>query len=192
MAQYSSAPQLGQYSSLGRAKAFNKLDGATITSRLQRPDEFGPGSANLRQLQASNPDMLPPSMQKARKVGRSMYDPTRLAEQAFRSTRDPMQRLQIGMIRDRMMNPQEDELDQITASYQTGSTQAQQPPSSSTPLGSPQTAGRNAVMGAFSGQGNPAITGFNRSMGRTNFGKGSGVMRPQTQADRVSQTFSIR
>lgn len=181
MAQYSSAPQLGQYSSLGRAKAFNKLDGATLTSRLQRPDEFGPGSANLRQLQASNPDMLPPSMQKARKVGRSMYDPTRLAEQAFRSTRDPMQRLQLGTIRSRLMGPQEDELDQISAGYQPGSTQAQQPPQGPGFLGNPQTAGRNAVMGAFSGQSNPALAGFNQAMGRTNFGQGKGVLLPSNQ-----------
>lgn len=167
MPQYSSAPQMGQYSSLGRANAFNKLDGATLTSRLQKPDEFGLGSTNLRQLQASNPDMLPPSMQPARKVGRSSMDPTRLAEQAFRRTRDPMQRLQIGMIRNNLMGPQEDELDQISAGYRSAGTpanQAQEPPSQPLPtsgrgwLGNMANAGRNMVMNAFNPQRSPAIS----------------------------------
>lgn len=190
MANYSSAPQTGQYSGLAQ-KARNELQPSAF-QMAQDPFKYGPGSASFQQRAAQNPSSLPLSMQPTRKVGRSSMDPTRLAEQAFRRTRDPMQRLQLGMIRNNLMGPQQDELDQVTDTYQSGSEQTQQPSQGSTFLGSPQAAGRNAVMGAFSGQSNPAITGFNRSMGRTNFGKGSGVMRPQTQADRVSQTFSIR
>lgn len=179
MAQYSNTYQTGRNSGLAQKALSERMPSAF--QMAQDPFKYGPGSASFQQRAAQNPSSLPLSMQPARKVGRSSMDPTRLAEQAFRSTRDPMQRLQLGTIRNNLMGPQQDELDQITASYQTGSTQAQQPPSSSTPLGSPQTAGRNAVMGAFSGQRNPALAGFNQAMGRTNFGQGKGVLLPSNQ-----------
>lgn len=165
MANYSSAPQMGQYSGLAQ-KAFNDRL-ASGYQMAQDPSKYGPGSAYFQQRKAQAPGSLPLSMQPTRKVGRSMYDPTRLAEQAFRRTRDPMQRLQLGMIRNKLMGPQEDELDQISTGYRsvgTPANQAQEPPPQPLPtsgrgwLGNMANAGRNMVMNAFNPQRSPAIS----------------------------------
>lgn len=163
MPQYSSAYQTGRNSSLAQ-KAFNdKL--ASGYQMAQNPEKYGPGSAYFQQRQTQAPGSLPLSLQPTRKVGRSMYDPTRLAEQAFRRTKDPMQRLQIGTIRNNLMGPQQDELDQITTDAtmygmpQQQPPQAQQQPTSGRGwLGNMANAGRNMVMNAFNPQRNPAIS----------------------------------
>lgn len=161
MANYSSAPQMGQYSGLAQ-KAFNDrlVSGQQMSANL---GAFGPGSAYFQQRKAQAPGSLPLSMQPTRKVGRSMYDPTRLAEQAFRSTKDPMQRLQLGMIRNNLMPQKQDELDQITTDatmfgMPEQPQQQAQPTSGRGWLGNMANAGRNMVMNAFNPQRNPAIS----------------------------------
>ena len=161
MANYSSAPQMGQYSGLAQ-KAFNDRL-ASGYQMAQDPSKYGPGSAYFQQRKAQAPGSLPLSMQPTRKVGRSMYDPTRLAEQAFRSTKDPMQRLQLGMIRNNLMPQKQDELDQITTDatmYGMPEQPQQQPlPTSARGwLGNMANAGRNMVMNAFNPQRSPAIS----------------------------------
>lgn len=161
MPQYSNAPQIGQYSGLAQ-KAFNdRLASGYQTA--QNPWKYGPGSGYFQQRKVQAPGSLPLSMQPTRKVGRSMYDPVRLAEQAFRRTRDPMQRLQIGTIRNNLLPQKEDELDQITTDatmYGIPEQEQQKPlPTSGRGwLGNMANAGRNMVMNAFNPQRSPVIT----------------------------------
>jgi hypothetical protein len=162
-------------SSLQRAQA-----GASRPSQLdmlQKNSTEGPGSAAFKDRQIADPDSLAISQRPATKVGRSSMDPTRLAEQAFRRTRDPMQRLQLGMIRSNLMGPQEDELDTLSAQSKEAGTPP--PPTTGAPppqggyLGNTSTAGTNAVTNSFMGTRNPAMTGFRNPM----FGRGLGVLR---------------
>lgn len=165
MAQYSNTYQTGRNSGLAQKALSERMPSAF--QMAQDPFKYGPGSASFQQRAVQNPSSLPLSMQPARKVGRSSMDPTRLAEQAFRSTRDPMQRLQLGTIRNNLIGPQQDELDQITTdATMYGMPQQQPQPAQQQPtsgrgwLGNMANAGRNMVMNAFSPQRNPAITIF--------------------------------
>ena len=183
MANYSSAPQLGQYSGLQRMQyAASKPSQLDL---LQPNTKEGLGSAGFKTRQAGQPWSLPPSQQKARKVGRSMFDPTRLAEQAFRRTRDPYQRLQIGMIRDRYAPNDVDELDTLAAQAEEAGPAPI--PATGVPMASPATAGRDIVNNSFTGVKNPAIMGFNRAMGRKSLAPGQGVMAPR----QMNQPFTI-
>jgi hypothetical protein len=143
---------------------------------LNKDRDQGPGSSGFKTRQIAEPGSLAISQRPATKVGRSSMDPTRLAEQAFRRTRDPMQRLQLGMIRSNLMGPQEDDLDTLsTQSQQVGAPPA---PTTGIPpqggyLGNTSTAGANAVTNSFMGTRNPAMTGFRNPM----FGRGLGVLR---------------
>jgi hypothetical protein len=140
-------------SSLQRAQA-----GASRPSQLDmlnKDRDQGPGSAAFKTRQIADPGSLAISQRPATKVGRSSMDPTRLAEQAFRRTRDPMQRLQLGMIRSNLMGPQEDELDTLS----TQSKEAGTPPQGGY-LGNTSSAGTNAVTNSFMGNKNPALSGF--------------------------------
>lgn len=175
MANYSSAPQLGQYSGLQRMQS--AASQPSQFDMIQRGSTSGPGSAAFKTRQAAQPWSLPPSQQKARKVGRSMFDPTRLAEQAFRRTRDPMQRLQLGMIRDRYAPNDVDELDTLAAQAEEAGPAPI--PATGVPMASPATAGRDIVNSSFTGVKNPAIMGFNRAMGRKSLAPGQGVMAPR-------------
>lgn len=122
---------------------------------LNKDRDQGPGSAAFKTRQIADPGSLAISQRPATKVGRSSMDPTRLAEQAFRRTRDPMQRLQLGMIRSNLMGPQEDELDTLS----TQSKEAGTPPQGGY-LGNTSSAGTNAVTNSFMGNKNPALSGF--------------------------------
>ena len=165
-------------SSLQRAELGNSRP--SQLDMLNKYRDEGPGTAAFKNRQISNPDSLAISQRPATKSGRSSMDPTRLAEQAFRRTRDPMQRLQLGMIRSNLMGPQEDELDTLAA--QSQEVGAPPPPTTGVPpqggyLGDTSSAGRNVALNAFSGTRNPAMTGFRNPM----FGRGLGVLRPQNQ-----------
>lgn len=186
MANYSSAPQLGQYSGLQRKEA--AASQPSQFDMIQRGSTSGPGSAAFKTRQAAQPWSLPPSQQKARKVGRSMFDPTRLAEQAFRRTRDPMQRLQLGMIRDRYAPDQTDELDTLAAQAEEAGPAPI--PATGVPMASPATAGRDIVNNSFTGAKNPAIMGFQRAMNPMNLlrGRGLGVLNTRVKP---TQPFSI-
>lgn len=169
-------------SSLQRAQA-----GASRPSQfdmLQKNSIEGPGSSAFKTRQIADPGSLAISQRPARKVGRSPFDVTRLAEQAFRRTRDPFQRLQIGMIRDRYAPNETDELDTLAAQSKEAGTPP--PPTTGAPpppttggasqsgyLGNTSTAGTNAVTNSFMGTRNPAMTGFRNPM----FGRGLGVLR---------------
>ena len=176
MANYSSAPQLGQYSGLQRKEAAAELP--SQFKMIQRGSTEGPGSAAFKTRQAAMPWSLPPSQQKARKVGRSMFDPTRLAEQAFRRTRDPMQRLQLGMIRDRYAPNDVDELDTLAAQAEEAGPAPI--PATGVPMASPATAGRDIVNNSFTGVKNPATASFQRPRNPL-FGRGLGVLRTPVQ-----------
>ena len=186
MANYSSAPQLGQYSGLQRMQS--AASQPSQFDMIQRGSTSGPGSAAFKTRQAAQPWSLPPSQQKARKVGRSMFDPTRLAEQAFRRTRDPMQRLQLGMIRDRYAPNDVDELDTLAAQAEEAGLAPI--PATGVPMASPATAGRDIVNNSFTGVKNPAIMGFQRAMSPANLlrGRGLGVLNTQVKP---SQSFTI-
>jgi len=171
-------------SSLQRAQA-----GASRPSQvdmLQRNSTEGPGSSAFKDRQIADPGSLAISQRPATKVGRSSMDPTRLAEQAFRRTRDPMQRHQLGMIRSNLMGPQEDELDTLSAQSKEAGTPP--PPTTGAPpppttggtsqsgyLGNTSTAGANAVTNSFMGTRNPAMTGFR--MPRSMFGMATAPFR---------------
>jgi hypothetical protein len=103
-----------------------------------------------------------------------MYDPARLAEQAFRSTRDPMQRLQLGMVRSNLMGPQTDELDTLAAQAEEAGPAPI--PATGVPMASPATAGRDIVNNSFTGVKNPATASFQRPR-NSMFGRGLGVLR---------------
>jgi hypothetical protein len=163
-------------SSLQRAQA-----GASRPSQLDmlnKDRDQGPGSSAFKTRQIADPGSLAISQRPATKVGRSSMDPTRLAEQAFRRTRDPMQRLQLGMIRSNLMGPQEDELDTLSAQSQQAG--APPPPTTGIPpqggyLGNTSTAGTNAVTNSFMGNKNPALSGFR--MPRSMFGMATAPFR---------------
>jgi hypothetical protein len=144
---------------------------------LNKNRDQGPGSASFKTRQIADPGSLAISQRPATKVGRSSMDPTRLAEQAFRRTRDPMQRLQLGMIRNNLM-PQSDELDTLSAqSQEVGAPPA---PTTGIPpqggyLGNTSTAGANAVANSFMGNKNPALSGFR--MPRSMFGMATAPFR---------------
>ena len=176
MANYSSAPQLGQYSGLQRMQyAASKPSQLDL---LQPNTKEGLGSAGFKTRQAGQPWSLPPSQQKARKVGRSSYDVTRLAEQALRRTRDPYQRLQIGMIRDRYAPDQTDELDTLAAQAEDAGPAPI--PATGVPMASPATAGRDIVNNSFTGVKNPATASFQRPRNPL-FGRGLGVLQTPVQ-----------
>lgn len=163
-------------SSLQRAQA-----GASRPSQvdmLQKNSIEGPGSSAFKDRQIADPGSLAISQRPATKVGRSSMDPTRLAEQAFRRTRDPMQRLQLGMIRSNLMGPQEDELD--TLSTQSKEAGTPPPPTTGAPpqggyLGNTSSAGTNIVNNSFMGARNPAVSSFQKPRNPM-FGRGLGVM----------------
>ena len=183
MPQYSSAPQLGQYSGLQRMQS--AASQPSQFDMIQRGSTSGPGSAAFKTRQAAQPWSLPPSQQKARKVGRSSYDVTRLAEQAFRRTRDPYQRLQIGMIRDRYAPDQTDELDTLAAQAEDAGPAPI--PATGVPMTSPATAGRDIVNNSFTGVKNPATASFQRPRNPL-FGRGLGVLNTPVQP---TQPFTI-
>jgi hypothetical protein len=122
---------------------------------LNKDRDQGPGSSAFKTRQIADPGSLAISQRPARKVGRSSFDVTRLAEQAFRRTRDPYQRLQIGMIRDRYAPNETDELDTLAAQSKEAGT----PPQGGY-LGNTSSAGTNAVTNSFMGNKNPALSGF--------------------------------
>jgi len=153
---------------------------------LQKNSIEGPGSSAFKTRQIADPGSLAISQRPATKVGRSSMDPTRLAEQAFRRTRDPMQRLQLGMIRSNLMGPQEDELDTLAAQSKEAGTPP--PPTTGAPpppttggtsqsgyLGNTSSAGTNIVNNSFMGARNPAVSSFQKPRNPM-FGRGLGVM----------------
>jgi len=155
-------------SSLQRAQA-----GASRPSQvdmLNKDRDQGPGSSAFKTRQIADPGSLAISQRPATKVGRSSMDPTRLAEQAFRRTRDPMQRLELGMIRSNLMGPQEDELDTLSAQSQ----EVGAPPQGGY-LGNTSSAGTNIVNNSFMGARNPAVSSFQKPRNPM-FGRGLGVM----------------
>ncbi len=146
---------------------------------LQKNSIEGPGSSAFKDRQIADPGSLAISQRPATKVGRSSMDPTRLAEQAFRRTRDPMQRLELGMIRSNLMGPQEDELDTLAAQSKEAGTPP--PPTTGAPppqggyLGNTSSAGTNIVNNSFMGTRNPAVSSFQKPRNPM-FGRGLGVM----------------
>ena len=176
-----SSPMNRYGSSLQRVQ--NSASQPSQVDMLNKYRDEGPGTAAFKNRQISNPDSLAISKRPATKVGRSSMDPTRLAEQAFRRTRDPMQRLQLGMIRSNLMGPQEDELDTLAA--QSQEVGAPPPPTTGVPpqggyLGDSSSAGKNVATNSFMGSQNPAIFGFQKPRNPM-FGRGLGVLRPQNQ-----------
>ena len=184
-----SSPMNRYGSSLQRVQ--NSASQPSQVDTLNQNRGQGPGSAAFKTRQAASPDSLAISQRPATKSGRSSMDPTRLAEQAFRRTRDPMQRLQLGMIRSNLMGPQEDELDTLAAQSQgvgappPPTTGVPPPPTTgtatqSTYLGDSSSAGKNVATNSFMGSQNPAIFGFQKPRNPM-FGRGLGVLRPQNQ-----------
>ena len=116
-----SARSFNQYSGIDRFKQQQKSifgDKAIPSAfdRMQDPGKYGAGTFARQALESpAYSGSIPISERPATSVGRSSMDPTRLAEQAFRRTRDPMERLKIGMVRQNLMDSQNppDELNQI-------------------------------------------------------------------------------